>query len=100
MFIAYTNCLPKVLDFTAGVVRDSEIFYPHGGMSSVYTYVSSINVIEAIIRKSCHMLMLACNNDNLPFFTALDFRPLPVSLMDVAVSDVEVLCPRNIARSG
>ena len=67
MFIADTNCLPNVLDFTAGVVRDTEIFYPQGGMSSVYTYESSINVFEAVIRKSYHMLMLACNNDNLPF---------------------------------
>lgn len=99
MFIADTNCLPKVLDFTARVVRDTEIFYPHTGMSSVHTYVSSINVTKAIIRKSCHMLMLACNNDNLPFLTTLDFRPIPVSPMDAVVSDVEVLCPGNVARS-
>ena len=100
MFIADTNCLPKVLDFTAGVVRDTEIFYPQCCMSTVYKYESSINVFEALIRKLYHMLMLACNNDKLPFFTALDFRTLPVSLMDDAVSNVEVLCPGNVARSG
>ena len=61
--IDYQRCLILLL---ADVVCDYDFFYSQGGMSSVYTYVSSINVIEAVIRTFCHMFMLAFKHDNLP----------------------------------